>query len=404
MIYLDNAATTMPYGKVVEAVTGCLGEDYGNPSASYSFAHEARSSVWKAREALALLAGSDADEIYFTSGGTESDNTAVYGGAMYGLSKLRNTAPSFSITHDRHPYICGPKPSVITSKIEHPAVLNSMTRLEDMGFEVIRLDPDSEGRISPSDVSNAVSDRTVLISIMHANNEIGTIEDIASFGRIAREHGILFHTDAVQTLGHEHIDVKEMNIDLLSGSGHKFHGPKGTGILYVRRGIRLDPFIVGGGQENGFRSGTENVPGIVGMGVAADIAARCMDSDRQYISALRDRLFKRISEKTAGVFLNGCSLDTGNRLAGNLHLSFSGVEGTSLLIRLDMRGICCSTGSACSQGGDRPSHVMSAVCKDSERIRGSLRLSLSKFNTESEIDAAAEQISEEVSFLRSVSD
>lgn len=400
MIYLDNAATTMPDSTVVAAMNEYLAVQYANPSAGYSFAAKVRSDIHNARKSVAKLIGCDPEEVLFTSGGTESDNMAVVNGACAGLRRLRECGAGCSVSEMIR--MTGPTPVVITTKIEHPAVLRSAALLENMGFKVVYLQPDSEGFISPDTLRSAMSEGTVLVSIMHANNEIGTVEDISSYGRIAHEYGAIFHTDAVQTLGHEHIDVRSMNIDLLSGSGHKLYGPKGVGILYVRSGLKIEPLIAGGGQENGLRSGTENVPAIIGMGIAAAWAYERMDADNEYISRLRDRLFRRLNELTDGCMLNGTPLTAGRRLAGNLHVSFSKVEGSSLIIRLDMKGIMCSTGSACSQGEGRPSHVMEAIGADRDRLNGSLRLCLSRYNTESEIDSAAEQIAKEVGFLRSV--
>lgn len=400
MIYFDNAATTRPDPVVVSVMNEYLTEQYANPSAGYSFSAGVRSDIYKARSNVAKLIGCLPEEVLFTSGGTESDNTAVIGGSYAGLLKLRGGAGGCSVSElIARP---GPIPTVITSMIEHPAVLKAAHRLEKMGFRVIYLRPDLEGRISPDKLRSAMTDGTVLVSIMHANNEIGTIEDIASFGSIAHEYGALFHTDAVQTLGHEHIDVKEMNTDMLSGSGHKLYGPKGVGILYVKRSVKLEPYIVGGGQENGLRSGTENVPAIMGLSKAASLAYERMDADNAYIMGLRDRMYLRLTELTDGCVLNGAPLMVGSRLAGNLHVSFKDVEGSSLIIRLDMKGIMCSTGSACSQGEGRPSHVMEAIGADRDTLNGSLRLSLSRYNTESEVDSAAEQIAKEVEFLRSV--
>lgn len=378
MIYLDNAATTKTAPEVLEAMLPCFREVYGNPGGLYRPGFEAKKLVNNARRIIAESLGVDSGEIYFTSGGTEADNWALRGAA----DALREKG--------RH---------LITSGIEHHAILHTCEYLEKQGFSVTYLPVDGMGRVDPESVRRAIRRDTILISIMFANNEIGTIQPIAEIGAIAREKGILFHTDAVQAYGQMPLNVREYQIDMLSASAHKLKGPKGIGFLYVRSGVNPGVLLYGGGQERGRRSGTENVPGIVGMGAAARLAAEQMEEKREKEQRLRDYLIQRLETEIPDCRLNG---DRVNRLPGNVNVSFPGIEGESLLIMLDMEGICASSGSACSSGSQEPSHVLTAIGLEAEEARGSLRLTLSMENTQEEIDRTVEKIKEIVGKLRSL--
>ncbi len=378
-IYLDNAATTRVSEEVLQEMLLYFRESYANPSAIYSFAGEAKKAVGIARERAAGLIGAKPNEIYFTAGGSESDNWAIRAVAE-GLSDK-----------GRH---------IITSKIEHHAVLHTCQYLEKQGYEVTYLDVDEEGKLSPEALEKAVRSDTVLISLMAANNEIGTIEPIARIGEIAHERGVLFHTDAVQAYGHVPLNMEEMHIDLLSASGHKLNGPKGVGILYCRENVRLRPFIHGGAQERGRRAGTLNVPGIVGFGKAAALAGETMQERCDRETALRDYLIDRVLAEIPYTRLNGSRQE---RLSNNAHFCFRFIEGESLLILLDQRGICGSSGSACTSGALDPSHVLLAIGLPHEIAHGSLRLTLSSETTEEEIDAAVEALKEIVGRLRDMS-
>lgn len=360
-IYLDNAATTMVHKEVIETMNEYYGNLYGNPSSIYSFGQTAKKAISSAREAIASVINANPDEIYFTGGGSESDNWAIKG-VMAANAKKGN--------------------HIITTKIEHHAVLHTCEYLAKNGYEVTYLNVDSDGLINLKELEEAIKDTTIMISIMFANNEIGTIQPIQEIGDIAKKHGVLFHTDAVQAFGHVPINVKEMNIDLLSASAHKIHGPKGVGMLYARKGIKIDNLIHGGAQENKKRAGTENVPGICGFAKAAEIALETMNDKMIYISALRDKFLKEIPEKIQNVKLNGHPT---NRLPGNVNFSFEFIEGESLLLYLDMEGISASSGSACTSGALDPSHVLMAIGLPHEIAHGSLRLSLSEFNTEEDV-------------------
>ena len=360
-IYLDNAATTRLREEVLQAMMPYLTEKYGNPSSSYGFADVSRKAVGKARDEVARLIGATPGEIYFTSGGSESDNWAL------------KTVAENNVAKGRH---------IVTTAIEHHAILHTCQYLEKQGFEVTYLDVDDYGRVSPDAVRKAIRKDTVLVSVMTANNEIGTIQPIAEIGKIAHENGVLFHTDAVQAFGHIPINVQEMNIDLLSASGHKLNGPKGIGILYAREGITLSSFMHGGGQERGLRAGTLNVPGIVGMGKAAALAQAEMDSHIKQITDTRNFLINSIIEKIPGVTLNGHPEE---RLPNNANLSFPGIDSRSLLILLDQHGICASNGSACSSSSDT-SHVIQAVCHNADLAKGVIRLTLSHETTRDEIE------------------
>ena len=378
-IYLDNAATTRVSEAVLQEMLPYFRENYANPSAIYSFAGEAKKAVGIARERAASLIGAKPNEIYFTAGGSESDNWAIRAVAE-GLSDK-----------GRH---------IITSKIEHHAVPHTCQYLEKQGYEVTYLDVDGEGKISPEALEKAIRPDTILISVMAANNEIGTTQPVARIGEIAKEHGILFHTDAVQAYGHVPLHMEEMHIDLLSASAHKLNGPKGVGLLYCRENVRLRPLIHGGAQERGRRAGTLNVPGIVGFGKAAAIAGETMQERCAKETDLRDYLIDRVLAEIPYTRLNGARQD---RLSNNAHFCFRFIEGESLLILLDQRGICGSSGSACTSGALDPSHVLLAIGLPHEIAHGSLRLTLSAETTKEEIDVTVEALKEIVGRLRDMS-
>lgn len=379
LIYLDNAATTSLKPEVFEAMKPFFMDNYSNPSSVYSFAGKARKAVEDTREYIASTLGGESNEIYFTGGGSEADNWALKGAAEALQEKGRH---------------------IITSKIEHHAILHTCEYLERQGYEITYLDVDEKGLVSSEAVEAAIRPDTILISIMFANNEIGTIEPIAKIGEIAHRNKVLFHTDAVQAYGHVPINVKEMNIDMLSASGHKFHGPKGIGFLYLRNGVKLGALIHGGAQERSRRAGTHNVPGIVGMGRAAQLAMEQMEQNRKKETELRDYLIERIQKEVPYCRLNG---DEQKRLPNNVHFCFRFIEGESLLILLDQQGICASSGSACTSGSLDPSHVLLAIGLPHEIAHGSLRLTLSEDSTREEIDFVADQIKVIVERLRSMS-
>lgn len=378
-VYADNAATTPVSPKVVEAVLPYMTEFYGNPSSLYQTGQKAFRAVDKARQQVADALGAEKDEIFFTSGGSEADNWAIKGAAALGAKKG--------------------KKHLITTKIEHHAVLHTMASLEKQGFTVTYLDVYDNGIVRVEDVEKAITDETCLVTIMYANNEIGTIQPIAEIGKLCKEKGVLFHTDAVQAVGHVAIDVKEQNIDMLSLSGHKFHAVKGVGALYCKKGIRLPNLIEGGGQEKGRRAGTENVPGIVGLGVAIEDMCADIEENAKKVAALRDRLFEGAS-KISHSRING---DREKRLPGNFSMCFEGIEGESLLLMLDMKGVCASSGSACTSGSLDPSHVLLAIGLKHEVAHGSLRLSLSESNTVEDVDYILEVLPPIVERLRQMS-
>lgn len=382
MIYLDNAATTRTLPEAVKAMEPFLNELYGNASAVYGPGQQSRAFLMKFRRDLADLCGADRDEIFFTSGGSESDNWALEGAVR--LFRKKNP---------------GKVPHIITTKIEHHAVLKTAGWLEECGAEVTYLDVDKEGFVRPEDVEGAIRDNTALISVMMANNEIGTIEPVSEIGRIARQHAILFHTDAVQAFGQIPVDVRAMNIDMLSASSHKLYGPKGAGLLYIRKGILLPSLIHGGGQERGRRAGTENLPGIAGFAKAARAAQRDMEKRMTRETHLRDLMIAQIREKIGGVCLNGPE-PSPFRLPGNVNFAFDDLEGESLLVLLDMEGVCASSGSACSSGSLDPSHVLLAIGKKHNEARSSLRFSIGAFNTEEEIIKTTEILHNAVEKLR----
>lgn len=379
LIYLDNAATTKTAPKVVEAMLPFFSEGYGNPSSIYSMGAAAKEAVTDVREYIATTLGAKTNEIYFTGGGSEADNWA-----------LTATAEAYE-SKGKH---------IITSKIEHHAVLHTCKYLEKRGFEITYIDVDENGRIKLEELEREIREDTILISVMFANNEIGTIQPVKEIGEIAKKHGVLFHTDAVQAYAHIPINVDEMNIDMLSASGHKFNGPKGIGFLYIRTGIKIRSFIHGGAQERGRRAGTENVTGIVGIGKAAELAFSNMEERIEKETSLRDYLMKRISEEIPYCRRNG---DGVNRLSNNVNYSFRFIEGESLLIMLDRNGICASSGSACTSGSLDPSHVLLAIGLPHEIAHGSLRLTLSWENTIEEMDRTVETVREIVERLRNMS-
>ena len=379
-IYLDHAATTAISPEVLEAMMPCLTESYGNASGVYATGREAHRILDRARKQAAEAIGATAPEICFTSGGSESDSWALIGTATANRGKGNH---------------------IITSAIEHHAILRTCEWLEKQGFEVTRLPADEEGRIRPADLEQAIRPGTILISIMAANNEIGTIQQTAEFGEIAREHGIPFHTDAVQAMGAMPVDVNAWQADLLSLSAHKFHGPKGTGLLYIRKGTRIDPLIHGGAKERGLRAGTENVAGIAGMGKAMEIAAAGIPERAARETALRERLKAGLQAAVSGIRINGHPTD---RLAGNLHVTIPGVDGEAMLLRLDLAGIAASSGSACTSGSTEPSHVLEAIGLTDEEIKSSLRLTIGEENTEAEIDETIRKMTEIAADLRSMRD
>lgn len=378
-VYADNAATTPVSKKVVEAIIPYMTEHYGNPSSLYEVGQVAHRAVEKARQQVAAALNAEKEEIFFTSGGSEADNWAIRGAAALGAKKG--------------------KKHLITTKFEHHAVLHTMAALEKEGFTVTYLDVYENGIVRVEDVEKAITDETCLVTIMYANNEIGTVQPIAEIGRLCRSKGVLFHTDAVQAVGHVKIDVKDQCIDMLSLSGHKFHATKGIGALYCKKGLRLPNLIEGGAQEKGRRAGTENVPGIVGLGVAITDMCENIEENHKKVSALRDRLFEGAS-KISHSRING---DTKNRLPGNFSMCFEGVEGESLLLMLDMKGICASSGSACTSGSLDPSHVLLSIGLKHEVAHGSLRLSISENNTEEDIDYILEVLPPIIERLRAMS-
>ncbi|MBQ1977947.1 MAG: cysteine desulfurase NifS [Ruminococcus sp.] len=379
-IYADNAATTALSPKVLEAMTPYLTEVFGNPSSLYRIGAKAKEAVENSRQTIADLIGAkNANEIYFTSGGSEADNWAIKGVCTMLKSKGKN--------------------HIITTKFEHHAVLHVCESLEKEGFEVTYLDVYENGLVKPEDVKNAIKDTTALVTIMYANNEIGTIQPIAQIGKICREAGVIFHTDAVQAMGNVPINVEDECIDLLSLTGHKFHGPKGCGALYVRRGIRLKSLIEGGAQERSRRAGTENVAGIVGLAKALELAIASMEDRKVKLTNMRNRLIDGLL-KIERSRLNG---DRDSRLPGNINMCFEGIEGESLLLMLDIKGISASSGSACTSGSLDPSHVLLSLGLPHEIAHGSLRLSFSDQNSEEEIDYLLNVIPETVDYLRSFS-
>lgn len=379
MIYLDNAATTKTRPEVVEAMLPYFTESYGNPSSVYTFSAKSKEAVTKAREIIADSLGVKSNEIYFTAGGSEADNWALVAAAEAYEAKGKH---------------------IITSKIEHHAILHTCEYLEKRGYEVTYLDVDENGVVKLDELKKAIRPDTILISIMFANNEIGTIEPIKEIGTIAKEHGILFHTDAVQAYGHVPISADEYNIDMLSASGHKINGPKGIGFLYIRKGVKIRSFIHGGAQERRRRAGTENVPGIVGFGKAVQLAMDEMEERAKKEVEMREYLMEKVLREVPFTRINGSRT---SRLPNNINFAFQFIEGESLLIKLDMAGICGSSGSACTSGSLDPSHVLLAIGLPHEIAHGSLRLTLSEENTMEEMDITADKIKEIVAYLRELS-
>ncbi|ABY92076.1 MULTISPECIES: cysteine desulfurase NifS [Thermoanaerobacter] len=378
-IYLDNAATTPVDKRVLEAMLPYYSDVFGNPSSLHSHGQEAKKAIEEAREKVAKALGADSEEIYFTSGGSESDNWALKGVA-YALKEKGN--------------------HIITTEIEHHAVLHTCRYLEKEGFKVTYLPVDEYGLVKPEDLKKAITDKTILVSIMFANNEIGTIEPIEELVKIAHEKNIYFHTDAVQAVGNVPIDVKKLDVDLLSLSAHKIYGPKGVGALYIKKGVKIHSLIQGGTQEKNRRAGTENVPGIVGLGEAIELITKNLDSHINKLTFLRDKLINGILEKIPYTRLNGHPT---KRLPGNVNVSFEFIDGESLILNLDMAGICASSGSACTSGSLEPSHVLLAIGLSKELARGSLRLTIGKDNTEEDIDKVLEALPQIVKRLRSIS-
>lgn len=379
-VYLDNAATTRPYNKVIDIINEYNTEYYGNASSLHSFGREARKGIEWAREEIANLINASAREILFTSGATESDNWAIRGAAYHNIEKGKH---------------------IITSAIEHHAVLHTCKQLEKEGFEVTYLPVDSEGNINLRDLKDAIREDTTLISIMAANNEIGTIEPIKEIGEIARKKGILFHTDAVQAIGKMDIDVEKMNIDMLSMSAHKIHGPKGIGFLYINKKVRIDVFMQGGGQERALRAGTYNAPCIAGMGKAVEITKANMEKNIPYMKELRDYFIDEILKDVPDTILNG---SREKRLCNNINFTFKGIEGEALLYALDLKGIACSTGSACTADSGSESHVIDALGDNNKfEIGASVRFSLSEFNTKEEVNYTIAVLKDTINKLRKLS-
>lgn len=378
-VYADNAATTQMSDSVLKAMMPLLTDIYGNPSSLHSVGQIAKEHLEAARETVAECIGADPKEIYFTSGGSEADNQAIRSAAYIGARKG--------------------KKHIISSKFEHHAVLHTLDALKKEGFEVTLLDVYSNGIVKPEDVANAITDETCLVTIMTANNEIGTIQPIAEIGRICKEKGVLFHTDAVQAVGHIPVNVKDMNCDMLSVSAHKFHGPKGVGFLYARKGILLTNIIYGGAQERNKRAGTENMASIVGMATAIKDATDHLQENTEKVTAMRNRLIDGLK----GIERSRINGDLEHHLPGTLNMCFEGIEGESLLLLLDAKGICASSGSACTSGSLDPSHVLLSIGVPVEIAHGSLRLSISEYNTMEQMDHIVKSVPEVVSYLRSIS-
>ena len=378
-IYVDNAATTKMNAAVAEEMIRFMTECYGNPSSIYLEGREAKRAVEKSREQVAKAISAEPKEIYFTGSGTEADNWAV-----------RSAASAYS-NKGKH---------IITSSVEHHAVLHTCQDLEKQGYEVTYLPVDEYGRVSVEDLRNSIRPDTILVSIMFANNEIGTIMPVKEIGAVCRENGVLFHTDAVQAIGMCEINVEELNIDMLSLTAHKFHGPKGAGALYVRQGVKLTPFITGGAQERGKRAATENVPGIVGLGKAIELAAENIPERQKKLSELRDYYIEKVLNKIPYSRLNGHPKD---RLPGNANISFQFIEGEGMLLRLDMKGISASSGSACTSGSLDPSHVLLAIGLKHEEAHGSLRVSFDETNTKEQVDYIVDELADIIELLRNMS-
>ncbi len=375
-VYMDHAATTPVDSRVMKAMEPYFSEEFGNASSLYHHGQQARLAMETARKKSARLLNADAEEIVFTSGGTESDNAAIIGAAMAGKGN-----------------------HIITTKIEHHAVLETCAHLERKGFRVTCLDADEQGMINPEDVRKALTEKTSLVSVMHVNNEIGTIQPLKEIGEICSSRGVLFHTDAVQGFGKLPIDVREMNIDMLTASSHKIYGPKGVGLLFVRKGVKIEPLIHGGSHEHGMRAGTENIPGMVGFGRACELCSEGMGEEAKRLGRLRERLVKGVLEIPRS-HLNG---HPDKRLHGNANFRFDGIEGEALVLRLDSLGIEASTGSACSSRELKPSHVLTAIGLKPEQAHGSLRLTLGRHSTKEDVDYMVKKLPEVVGNLRKIS-
>ena len=378
-VYADNAATTKMSAAAISAMLPYMDKIYANPSSLHSLGQEAKEALENARERVAKVLGCEAREIIFTSGGSEADNQAIISAARIGERKG--------------------KKHIVSTAFEHHAVLHTLDKLKKEGFEITLLDVGEKGIVTPQQVSDAIREDTALVTVMYANNEIGTIQPVEEIGKVCRERGVLFHTDAVQAAGHLHIDVKKQNIDMLSLSGHKFHGPKGVGVLYAKKGIALTNIIDGGAQEKGKRAGTENIPAIMGMTAALEEAVKNIDTNAEKVSAMRDRLIDGLSRIPHSI-LNG---DRENRLPNNVNFCFEGIEGEAMLLLLDDMGVCASSGSACTSGSLDPSHVLLAIGRPHEIAHGSLRLSLSEENTEEEIEYIINAVTQVIFRLRSMS-
>ena len=379
MIYADNAATTKMCPAAIQAMAACMEENYGNPSSLYAFGQQAREALEDARERIAACLGCTPREITFTSGGSEADNQAIFSAAKLGARKG--------------------KKHIISTAFEHHAVLHTLDTLKQQGFDITLLDVHENGVVTAQQVQDAIREDTCLVTVMFANNEIGTIQPIAEIGKVCRERGVLFHTDAVQAVGHIPVNVARQNIDMLSLSAHKFHGPKGIGVLYAKRGIPLDSLIHGGAQERGKRAGTENLPAIVGMAAALEQATANLDAYAAKLTPLRDRLIAGL-DKIPYSELNG---DREQRLPGTVNFCFEGIEGEALLLLLDDKGVCASSGSACTSGSLDPSHVLLAIGRPHEVAHGSLRLSLDDTITQEQVDYIIQAVTEVVRYLRSIS-
>ena len=379
MIYADNAATTKMCPAAIQAMAACMEENYGNPSSLYAFGQQAREALEDARERIAACLGCTPREITFTSGGSEADNQAIFSAAKLGARKG--------------------KKHIISTAFEHHAVLHTLDTLKQQGFDITLLDVHENGVVTAQQVQEAIREDTCLVTVMFANNEIGTIQPIAEIGKICRERGVLFHTDAVQAVGHIPVNVAQQNIDMLSLSAHKFHGPKGIGVLYAKRGILLDSLIHGGAKERGKRAGTENLPAIVGMAAALEQAVASLDAYAAKLTPLRDRLIAGL-DKIPYSELNG---DRVQRLPGTVNFCFEGIEGEALLLLLDDKGVCASSGSACTSGSLDPSHVLLAIGRPHEVAHGSLRLSLDDTITQDQVDYIIQAVTEVVGYLRSIS-
>lgn len=378
MIYLDNNATTPLDDEVFKEMTPYMTTIYGNPSSIHMAGRKSKSAIEKARDQVAKALNASASEIYFTSGGTESDNMAIRGLA-HALKDKGN--------------------HIISSKIEHPAVLNTLEELKSEGYEITLLDVDKNGVVNLEQLERAITNKTILITIMYANNEIGTIEPISEIGKIAKRHNVLFHTDAVQAVGHINIDLQKLGVDALSLSAHKFYGPKGVGALYLKKGTPFSKITFGGHQERDRRPGTENTAGIVGLGKAIELATALLDQNKAQIETLRDYFISQITSKLTGVAING---DLKKRISNNINISFSGVDGETLLQNLDLMGICVSSGSACSSGSLTPSHVLLALGLDKATAKSSIRVSLNKYNTKEELDFTIDAIVKIINNLRNI--